>query len=78
MCMGGLLLTAGCIVARMDVEPPTILWHQGHEEYVVKNHLSYTPQGRLVPDGTPMVCWVTGKPIGVGDLRRDGRRVYAD
>ena len=68
----------GCIVDRTWVEPPTILWHQGHEEYVVREHQSYTPQGRLIPNGTPMVCWVTGKPIGVGDLRRDGRRVYAD
>lgn len=67
---------ASCIVVKL--EQPVILWHQGHEEYIVRNHRSFTPQGRHVQDGEPMVCWLTGKAIGVGDLHRDGRRVYAD
>lgn len=67
---------ASCIVAKL--QQPVVLWHQGHEEYIVRDHQSYTPQGLLVPNGSVMRCWLTGKLIGVADLSRDGRRVYAN
>ena len=68
----------GCGVITIRPKPDVWLYHNGHEEYRVKDGKSYTPQGRRVHDGEVMKCWVTGKLIGVGDLSREGRRVYAD
>lgn len=62
-----------------SVPEKTIVWfHNGHEEYVIIHHHAYTPQGREVPDGTPLECWLTGKPLRYEDLTLEGRRVFAD
>lgn len=55
-----------------------VWFHNGHVEYVRIGRVVQRPFGQIVPDGTPMVCWVTNKPIGYEDLTGEGRIVEAE
>lgn len=77
--MKWLLLLLTLLTACTSMPHREIVWfHNGHEEYVMRNHKAFTPTGVYIPNGHVMTCWVTGKNIGMSDLTRDGRRVFSD